>query len=285
MYEITTVLLNRLIDTALEEDLAQGDITTHMLIDPREEGSAHVVARQDLVLCGREIFERTMNRVDPYLSITHRFADGALVPKGSIVTTVTGPAVSILTGERTSLNFLSHLSGIATLTRRYVDELPKGAKTKITDTRKTLPGLRTVEKYAVRCGGGINHRANLSSAILIKDNHIAMMGSVAKAVAKAREAIDPSHRIEVEVSSLEQVSEALSAGAEVIMLDNMTHRDMAAAVKAVAGRALLEVSGKVRIENVASLARTGVDFISVGALTHSAPSVDFSMEMAARHAR
>jgi nicotinate-nucleotide pyrophosphorylase (carboxylating) len=283
MLGCSNAMLNDIIDEALEEDISQGDITTALLIDPREEGTAKVIAGGDLVLAGREIFEKTMNRVDAYLSVNHRFNDGSGVPGGGVIMTVTGPVVSILTAERTALNFLSHMCGIATMTRKYVDAIPPGMKTRITDTRKTLPGLRRIEKYSVACGGGVNHRANLSSGILIKDNHLAVCGSVAKAVSAARKALDPSHRIEVEVASLDEVNEALSSGAEVIMLDNMGIDEVIAAVQRIAGRALVEVSGNVTPERIPDLARAGIDFISVGAITHSAPACDISLEIDATH--
>ena len=283
MLGCSNVLLNRIIDMALDEDISLGDITTGLLIDPREEGTAKVVARKDLILAGREIFERTMNRVDAYLSVNHRFNDGSGVPGGSVIMTVTGPVVSILTAERTALNFLSHMCGIATMTKKYVDAVPPGMKTKITDTRKTLPVLRWIEKYSVTCGGGTNHRANLSSGVLIKDNHLAVCGTVAKAVSAARKGIDPSHRIEVEVTTVDEVDEALSSGAEVIMLDNMSIDQVIAAVQRIAGRALIEVSGNVTPERIPDLARAGVDFISVGAITHSAQSCDISLDIDTAH--
>jgi len=272
-------MIDDIIEIALDEDLRHGDITSTALIDPREEATANVIAKCDLILAGREIFEKTLNRVDAYLSVNHRFTDGSKVPKGSIIMTVTGSVLSMLKAERTALNFLSHMCGVATLTRRYVDAIPSGTKTRITDTRKTLPGLRRLEKYAVACGGGINHRSDLSAGILIKDNHIAVYGSIARAVGKARQNLDPSHRIEVEVSSLQQVEEALTSGAEVIMLDNMPLSDIIVAVQKIAGRALVEVSGNITIDRVAELAKVGVDFISVGAITHSAPACDISMEI------
>ena len=283
MIAFSSALVNKIIDLALEEDVSQGDITTRLLIDPREEGVARVTANQDLVLAGREIFERTMNRIDPYLSINHRFKDGSQIPSGSIIMTVSGPVVSILTAERTAINFLAHMCGIATLTRRYVDAIPDGMKTRITDTRKTLPGLRMLEKYAVTCGHGINHRANLSAGILIKDNHIVICGSVAKAVSTAKNELDPSHRIEVEVSSMDEVDAAISGGAGVIMLDNMPISEIIVAVQRISGRALVEVSGSIVADQVKDLAEAGVDFISVGAITHSAPSSDISLEMQSDH--
>jgi len=283
MLACSNVLINRIIDIALDEDISQGDITTSTLVDPREEGMARVIARQDLVLAGREIFERTMNRVDPYLSVNHRFTDGSTVPNESVIMTVTGPVVSILTAERTALNFLTHMCGIATLTKQFVSAVPEGMKTRITDTRKTLPVLRLIEKYAVVCGGGSNHRGNLSSGILIKDNHIAVCGSVSEAVARAKKALDPSHRIEVEVGTIDEVDAALSSGAEVIMLDNMREDDVIVAMQRIAGRALVEVSGGVTPEKVPPLAKAGVDFISVGALTHSAPACDISLEIQSDH--
>lgn len=279
MHGIDTSAVDRIIQLALEEDLSHGDITTQILIDPREEGIAKVIAKEEIVLAGREVFERTMNRVDPYISINHRFSDGSEISGGSVIMTVTGPVVSILAAERTALNFLCHLCGVATMTRAFVRAIPEGARAKITDTRKTLPGLRALEKYAVRCGGGINHRSSLGGGILIKDNHIAICGGVAQAVAKAKSNCTPSHRIEIEVSSLEEIDSALSTGAEIIMLDNMQVPEIIEAMKRIAGRAMVEVSGNITVEKVPEIARTGVDFISVGAITHSAMSADISLEI------
>jgi nicotinate-nucleotide pyrophosphorylase (carboxylating) len=271
-----------LVDAALREDLGNGDLTTNLLIPHSADAVGHVLSRQEMVVAGGGILETVMNRTDPWVSVSLRVPDGTTVQPDEEIATVAGRAGSILAAERTALNFLQRLSGVATLTRRYVDQVPEGAKTRILDTRKTTPGMRLLEKYAVRCGGGVNHRPDLGGGILIKDNHIEAVGSIARAVSAARAARNPSHRVEVEVSTPEQVDEAVSAGADVIMLDNLEPSDIAVAVQRIAGRALVEVSGNVGLEAVGRLAGAGVDFVSVGALTHSAPSCDVSLQLSVR---
>ncbi len=267
-----------IVDAALREDLANGDLTTTLLVPPAAQAVARVIARQEMVLAGATIFEKVMNMADPYISVNLKVHDGTKVKPGEELAIVAGKAASILAAERTALDLVMRMSGIATLTRQYVKQLPEGSRTRILDTRKTTPGLRLIERYAVRCGGGLNHRSDLGGGLLIKDNHIAAVGSLARAVAAAKACRDPSHRIEVEVGTLEQVDEAVASGAEVIMLDNMDASTISMAVQRIAGRTLVEVSGNVKLQDVARLANAGVDFISVGALTHSAPACDVSMK-------
>jgi nicotinate-nucleotide pyrophosphorylase (carboxylating) len=274
--------LETIIAAALAEDLSHGDPTSELTVAPNAQSVGRAIAREECVVAGTAVFERVFNKVDPYVSVNVKVPDGRKVLPEEEIAVVAGKASSILAAERTALNFLQHLSGVATLTRSYVKKIPDGSKTRIADTRKTTPGLRALEKYAVRCGGGTNHRSDLGGGILIKDNHIAVLGSVAKAVASARANMDPSHRVEVEASTLEEVDEAIAAGAEVILLDNMSQEKVALAVQRIAGRALIEVSGKVGIEDVPGLALAGIDFISVGALTHSAPACDISLDLAPR---
>jgi nicotinate-nucleotide pyrophosphorylase (carboxylating) len=278
----TNPTLDRFIEAALAEDLAHGDLTTRLIVPPKAQAIGRVVARQKCVVAGTPVFERVFNKVDPYVSVSVKVPDGTKVGPGEEIAVVAGKAASILAAERTALNFLQHMSGVATLTRRYVKKVPEGSRARILDTRKTTPGLRALEKHAVRCGGGINHRSDLGSGVLIKDNHIEAVGSVAAAVAGARACTDPSHRIEVEASSLDQVDEAIAAGAEVILLDNMSPEKVALAVQRIAGRALVEVSGNVKLEDVEQLALSGIDFISCGALTHSAPACDIGLDLSPR---
>jgi len=272
--------LDHLIDMALEEDVGPGDITTEALVDPSMSGSGVIAARQQLVVAGLQVARRVFERVDPGLSVVLHTADGDRVEAGQTVMTVRGALCGILTAERTALNFMQRLSGIATHVSEYVAAV-EGKKARLVDTRKTTPGWRVLEKYAVRVGGAENHRMGLYDGILIKDNHIAVCGGVAAAVRRARRHAHHLVRIEVETESLEQVEEALAAGADVIMLDNMDLSQIEAAVAAIAGRATVEISGGVQKGSLARLADTGADLISVGALTHSAVGVDLSMEIAA----
>jgi nicotinate-nucleotide pyrophosphorylase (carboxylating) len=278
----TNPWLDRIIEAALDEDLAHGDLTTRITVRASVQAVGRVIAGEELVVAGAGVFERVFNRVDSYVSVNVKVPDGTKVRAGEEIVAVAGRAASILAAERVALNFLMHMCGVATLTRRYVKRIPEGSRTRIVDTRKTLPGLRALEKYAVRCGGGVNHRSDLGGGILNKDNHIAAAGSVARAVASARASLDPSHRIEVEVSTIEQVDEAIASGAEAILLDNMTAEKVALAVQRISGRALVEASGRVGIDDVPTLAVSGLDFISVGALTHSAPAADMSLEIEVR---
>jgi len=276
-----TPAVQRLLDMALEEDAGRGDATSGSVIDEGQEAEADIVARERLVVCGLGIAEAVFTRFDWRTRLRTRVADGDPVVPGTLVATVRGPAQALLAGERVALNFMQHLSGVATLTQTFV-AAAEGAKVRVADTRKTTPGLRALEKYAVRVGGGHNHRADLSSGILIKDNHVALVGSVREAVRRARANASHSLRIEVEVDSLTQLDEALEAGAEVVLLDNFATRDVQEAVKRVrerAPRTLIEISGGVTLDRMHELAKSGADIISVGALTHSARAVDLSMEV------
>ena len=273
-------VLERAVDLALEEDAALGDLTSRLTVDAATRARAGALAKSELVVAGLEPFATAFRRVDPAVVVELLTGDGARARPGDVLARVEGPARSLLAAERVALNFLQRLSGVATLTRRYVDAVPAGAKTRILDTRKTTPGLRAFERHAVRCGGGVNHRSDLAGGILIKDNHIAACGgSVGVAVRRALAGAGPTQQVEVEVTTLEQLDEALSAGARAVLLDNMTPALAAQAVQRAAGRAALEVSGGVRLEQVGEFARTGIDFISVGALTHSAVAADVSLEL------
>ena len=265
-----------LIDLALDEDAGLGDVTSRAIFPPSHRSRAFIEARQDLMLCGVEIAAAVFARVDPALKVKLTAADGDRVKNGSKVLTITGPTASLLTAERTALNFIQRLSGVATQSRRYADALA-GTTTRVVDTRKTTPGWRALEKYAVRCGGCVNHRSSLGEHVLIKDNHIAAAGSLTKAVKLARLAAPHSAKIEVETTTLAEVKEAVRAGAEVILLDNMSPALIRSAVAIIAGSAVVEVSGGVRFETLRDYALPGVDVISVGALTHSAPAADLSL--------
>lgn len=270
-----------IIQRALDEDLSSGDITTEACIDANAVATAHAVARSELVVCGGPVFARVFQMVDSNVEVAIHSPDGALADKGARLWTARGLARSILMAERTALNLVQRMSGIATLTRRYVRALPVGAKTRITDTRKTTPGLRVLERYAVRVGGGRNHRDNLGSAVLIKDNHVIACGGVTRAIERARELAPHTSRIECEVDSLEQLEEALAARADVVLLDNMNDATTEEAVRRTQGRALLEASGGITLERITALGRIGVDAISVGALTHSAPAADIGLDFEA----
>ncbi|MBN1773536.1 MAG: carboxylating nicotinate-nucleotide diphosphorylase [Deltaproteobacteria bacterium] len=280
MTAIPQDVLERAVDLALEEDAALGDLTSRLTVDATTRARASALAKSGLVVAGLEPFAAAFRRVDPTVAVEPLVVDGDRAKPGDVLARVEGPARSLLAAERVALNFLQRLSGVATLTRQYVDAVPAGCPTRILDTRKTTPGLRAFERHAVRCGGGVNHRSDLAGGILIKDNHIAACGgSVAEAVRRALAGAGPTQQVEVEVATLEQLAEALGAGARAVLLDNMTPALVAEAVKRTAGRAALEVSGGVRLEQVAEFARTGVDFISVGALTHSAAAADVSLEL------
>jgi len=268
----------RLIATALEEDLGRGDVTTLATIAPDRRAYGKIMAKADLVIAGLPLAERILFLVDPAANVRLLVVEGAAIKRGQLTVEMWGNAAALLIAERTLLNFLQHLSGVATLTRRFVDAVA-GTKCKIIDTRKTLPGFRLLDKYAVTQGGGTNHRMGLDDGILIKDNHSAVCGGVGAAVRQARERASALLRIEVECTTLAEVQEALDARADVILLDNMTTSRMAEAVQLVSGQALLEASGTMSFERVREVAETGVDFISVGVLTHSAPAVDLSMSL------
>lgn len=270
--------LNRLIDLALEEDVGTGDITTETLIPTDAEGRAEIVAKEPLVLAGLTVAQAVFRRLDPALTFDTACADGHRLPTGACLLTVAGRLAPLLTGERTALNFLQRLSGIATHVRRFVEALPK-TDLRLVDTRKTTPGWRALEKYAVRIGGAANHRMNLSDGILIKDNHVAICGGIRAALESARRSAPHTLKLEIEVETPDQAEEAAAAGADIIMLDNMNPATIREAVRRIDGRALVEVSGGVTRDNIAALAASGVDIVSVGALTHSAVAVDISMNI------
>lgn len=265
---------------ALAEDLAGGtDVTTAATVPAAARGSADLVARSAGVVAGLAVAELVfwLTSAGEQIELQPRVADGDQVAAGQAVLTVTGRIGPILTAERTALNLLCHLSGVATLTRQWVDAVA-GTKAQIRDTRKTLPGLRALQKYAVRCGGGVNHRMSLSDAALVKDNHVAAAGSVGAAFAAVR-AHAPGLPVEVECDTLAQVEEALNAGADLVLLDNFATADMAEAIRLAAGRALLEASGGLTLAGARATAQTGVDYLAVGALTHSAPALDIGLDL------
>jgi nicotinate-nucleotide pyrophosphorylase (carboxylating) len=276
---IVSSLLDRMIDNALGEDLEGGDITTEATVDADARAIARAVARKPLVVCGGGVFARVFYRVDSGLRVDRLIEDGARVEKDDVLWEVEGSARSILMAERTALNFVQRMSGIATLARSYVEALPAGSTTRVTDTRKTTPGLRALERYSVRTGGAHNHRDTLGSAVLIKDNHIEAAGGIGAAIRKAKQRAPHTSKIEIEVESLAALDEALAAGADIVMLDNFSSEDLPLAVKKSRGRALVEVSGGITLERIAELAAHGVDVISSGALTHSAPSADIALDL------
>jgi nicotinate-nucleotide pyrophosphorylase (carboxylating) len=271
-----------IIDRALAEDLSGGDVTTEALIPSEQRGTGFIVVKEKGILAGLEVAKRVFHRVDPELEISVFLEDGSKVEPGSIIARVEGKVASILKAERVALNFLQRLSGVASETNRYVEAV-KGLPVRIMDTRKTTPGLRLLEKYAVRVGGGENHRMNLGDGILIKDNHLAALRSqglnIKEIVAKARQNAPRRLKVEVEVKTVPEAVEAAEAGADIIMLDNMSLEDMPQAVKSIHGRALIEASGGITVDKVRAIAKAGVDFISIGALTHSAKALDISLEL------
>ncbi len=272
--------LDGILENALREDVGTGDITTLSTISPDRTVTGKYIAKESGVICGLDVVRRVFALLDPSIVLEARIQDGGAVQKGDIVAIVRGNARNVLTGERVGLNLLQHMSGVATQTARAVAAVA-GTKAKIVDTRKATPGLRILDKYAVRAGGGGNHRFNLADGILIKDNHIVAAGGIANAVRAARENAPHVLKIEVEVENFAQLDEALSAGADIIMLDNMTIEDMRRAVKTVNGRALTEASGNMgdkTPEQLRVVAETGVDFISIGALTHSVRALDISLK-------
>ena len=272
------VYIDRLITTALEEDIHYVDVTTDNLRDGTHTSEAYYLAKDSGVLCGIDIAKRVFELVGGAFEMDIRIHDGEFVQKGDVIAVMTGSTKTLLKGERTALNLLQHMSGIATATRHCVD-LVAGTKAKITDTRKTLPGLRPIQKYAITVGGGRNHRYHLSDGAMLKDNHVDAFGGITPAVNALREKIGHMVKIEVEVRTLEELEEALAAGVEIIMLDNMSCEDMAKAVQMTDGRAMLEASGNVTEETIRSIAETGVDIISLGALTHSVKCFDISMRI------
>lgn len=270
--------LDDLIERSLREDMPYSDITTDALVCEAIQAEAILTAKEDGVVAGLPVAIRVFRRVDEGLTFQQPVSDGDRVQKGTVLLRVQGSASALLKAERTALNLLQRLSGIATSAARYVAAV-EGLPVRIVDTRKTTPTLRALEKYAVRTGGACNHRYSLSDAVMIKDNHIVAAGSIARAVSLVRARIPHTMTVEVEVTSLEQLDEALEAGADIIMLDNMSPALMAQAVRQTAGRALLEASGGVNLDTVREIAQTGVDVISVGALTHSVKSMDISMAL------
>lgn len=272
-------LLRPIVTRALAEDLEGGDLTTEATVDVGTLAVGRAVSRSEIVVCGGDVFRSVFAQIDPSLEVTSEVAEGARAVRGDVLWTVRGNARAILMGERTALNFVQRLTGVATLSRRYVDAIPPGCRTRITDTRKTTPGLRMLERYAVRTGGAHNHRDTLGSAVLIKDNHIVAAGGIAAAVRNARERAPHTSRIEVEVESLDELDLALEASADIVLLDNFAPNWLDEAIARARGRALVEVSGGVTVERVATLARAGVDVISVGALTHSAPAADIGLDI------
>lgn len=268
--------IDSIINTALEEDIHYVDVTTDYLIPDGHTSKAYYIAKDDGVLCGIDIAKRVFDLVGGGVVFTECLTDGTAVKKGDIIARMEGDTKVLLKGERTALNILQHMSGIATATNHCV-KLVAGTNAKITDTRKTLPGLRRLQKYAVKVGGGYNHRYNLSEGAMLKDNHIDAYGGIVPAVTELRRKIGHMTKIEVEVRNLEELEQALSVGCEIIMLDNMSCEDMTKAVALTAGRAMLEASGNVTEANIADIAKTGVDIISLGALTHSVKCFDISM--------
>lgn len=262
---------------ALREDMNAGDLSTESVCPERREAEVQLIAKAEGVIAGLDVFERAFTLLDPRTSFDARVADGDAVEPGQLLGIVRGDARVLLSGERVALNFLQRMSGIATYTRRMAAAL-EGTKTRLVDTRKTTPCLRIFEKAAVEAGGGVNHRYNLSQAVMLKDNHIDAAGGIAAAVAGARAHAPFVCTVEVECEDLDMVREALEAGADIIMLDNMTHEQMAEAVALIDGRAKVEASGNVDAGNIRALADLGVDFISSGALTHSAPILDLSLK-------
>ena len=272
------LLVEPVVRAALEEDLGRaGDITSAMTIADGTQATARLVARKPGHICGLNCAEAAFRLVDPSLGFMPAIADGDAVTAGALLATIAGPARSLLTGERVALNFLGHLSGVATATAALVTAV-EGTRARIVCTRKTIPGLRALQKYAVRCGGGFNHRFGLDDAVLVKDNHIAAAGGIAPALSRLRAGLGHMVRIEVEVDTLAQLEEALTHAVDVVLLDNMAPEMLARAVALTKGRAVLEASGNVTLATVRAIAQTGVDYISAGAITHSAPNLDIGLD-------
>jgi nicotinate-nucleotide pyrophosphorylase (carboxylating) len=270
--------VDAIVRLALDEDIGRGDITTEATVAPGACASAEIVQKQPGVVCGLPVAERVFALLDPCVELTRVAAEGSCADERRVVAELNGPAAAILTGERTALNFLQRLSAVATASRTAA-ELVRGTRTTVIDTRKTTPGMRVLEKYAVRVGGASNHRAGLDDGFLIKENHIRAAGGITPAVHAAKRRTAPGQVVEVEVTNLMELQEALAAGATLILLDNFSHALLRAAVHDTAGRARLEASGGITLKNLAEVAATGVDFVSLGALTHSAGALDFSLEI------
>ena len=279
MNDIVSLRINadRYIRMALEEDITSGDISTNCVMPVYQKGQADLICKQDGIIAGLGVFKRVFSMLDKSVSFHMHVNEGDSVKNGELMAVVTGDIRALLSGERTALNFLQRMSGIATYTNSIV-KLLEGSKTTLLDTRKTTPNMRIFEKYAVKTGGGSNHRYNLSDGVMLKDNHIGAAGSITKAIQMAKANVSFVHKIEVEVENLDMVREAVEAGADIIMLDNMTPDEMKEAVKIIDGRALTECSGNVTKENIKNIIDTGVDFVSSGALTHSAPILDISLK-------
>ena len=277
MYD--SFVTDRLIDLWLTEDIGACDLTVQVMIEANETGKFHMNAREPMIVAGIEVAARVFKRYDPELKVKLLVKDGDKVEKGAILIEVEGSARSVLTAERTALNIAQRLSGIANETARYVAAIA-GTKARLIDTRKTTPGLRMMEKHAVTCGGGLNHRLGLDNGVMIKDNHIAVCGSISAAVERARKKLPVLTKLEVECDRLEQVEEAVKAGADVIMFDNMSVADMTKAVAMIGGRAKAEASGGIRFETIRPIAETGVDYISTSKITQSAPAVDIGLDEA-----
>ena len=261
----------------LKEDITSEDVSTNAVMPENKQGKADLICKQDGIICGLDVFERTFKILDEASCFEANVKDGDFVHKGDLLGVIYGDIKVILSGERTALNYLQRMSGIATITREYAEEL-KGCKTVLLDTRKTTPNMRPFEKHAVKVGGGTNHRYNLSDGVLLKDNHIGAAGSITKAIEMARAYAPFVRKIEIETETLEQVQEALDAGADIIMLDNMDNDTMRKAVEIINGRAQTECSGNVTKQRLKEIAEIGVDFVSCGALTHSAPIMDISLK-------
>lgn len=272
------MILDKIIELALLEDLSLGDITSDTIFTPDNRAKAAIHAKEDLVLCGMDVAKTVFHAVDPDVIFTPLKKDGDNVKKGEVVLELTGSTLSILKAERTALNFMQRMSGIATASREYAD-IGKKYGVMIVDTRKTQPGLRRLDKYAVRTGGARNHRISLADSVMIKDNHIAAAGSITAAVKKIKDVIGHTPKVEVETTTLDEVKEALNAGADIIMLDNMTPEQIAVCKKEIAGRAIIEVSGGVNKTNLEAYCAVRPDVISMGALTHSVPAKDLSLKI------
>jgi nicotinate-nucleotide pyrophosphorylase (carboxylating) len=269
--------LDAVIEAALKEDMPRGDVTSESIIPPDSESDAVILAKERGVLAGIKVAGSVFRKIDPSIRFKNVFEDGEMFKKGDILAKLKGNSISILKGERTALNFLQRMSGIATSTWKFVKALD-GTHTKILDTRKTTPGLRFLEKYAVKMGGGVNHRFNLSEMVLIKDNHLKLVGSIREAVVRSKKKVKKRTKVEVEATSLEGVKEAVQSGADMVMVDNMPLEKIGEVVQWVKGQVPLEVSGKITLRKIRKIASLGVDFISVGSLTHSYKSVDISIE-------
>ena len=277
MYDVFQT--DRLIDLWLTEDIGYCDLTAQLMIEADETGAFFMNARETLIVAGIDVAARIFKRYDPTLEVSVRVKDGQKVERGTVMLNVSGTARSVLTAERTALNIVQRLSGIASLTEQYVAAVA-GTRARLIDTRKTTPGLRMLEKHAVTCGGGLNHRLGLDNGVMIKDNHIAVCGSIPKAVQRARRQLPVLTKLEVECDRLEQVKEALDAGVDVVMLDNMSIDDMTRAVELVGGRVLLEASGGISLATIGAVAKTGVDYISTSKINQAAACVDIGLDEA-----